>query len=245
MNQWRTIRLYTAGSVLLPAAAVLLWPEKLWMHGMFILWTLLATGLWVWVERREWKNSVAQNKQALQLAAIRTLNHHRHDWMNDLQVLYGYLRLNKPDKTIDCVEKIRERMTVESRIAKLGVPSLILFLQSFRTLTNAVQLEIEVTDDVNLSELPLQAEDVSAALIDIINAYRFAVKSGTGDAAHLALSIARNEEAVIISLEYDGELNDASALYDKCKQRLKKSPLKAELLETDMKDMVLRAELRS
>lgn len=46
--------------------------------------------------------------QETQLAAIHLMNHQRHDWMNDLQLLYGYVRLKKYDKLPDCVETIKE-----------------------------------------------------------------------------------------------------------------------------------------
>ena len=59
--------------------------------------------------------------------AIQMLNHHRHDWMNELQILYGYIQLGKLDKTVGSVERIKDRMATESRISKLGIPSLVLF----------------------------------------------------------------------------------------------------------------------
>ncbi|MFD2880227.1 Spo0B domain-containing protein [Paenibacillus rhizoplanae] len=80
--------------------------------------------------RRQYEEELRIQENTLQQAANRTLNHHRHDWMNDLQVLYGYIQLGKPDKSVQCVERIKERIALDSRIAKLGVPSLVFYLQS-------------------------------------------------------------------------------------------------------------------
>jgi len=243
MNRWQTLRLYGAGSILLPAAALVIWQEHVWIHAVFVAWTMLAAWAWVVTDRREQAERNARTAQALQTTAIRTLNHHRHDWMNDLQVLYGYIRMNKLDKTVECVEKIRERMTAESRIAKLGIPSLVLFVQSFRTVTNAMQLHVEAADDINLAELPLDGEGAAEALIDTINAYRFAVKPTGGEAARLTVTMQRDERHLHVLLQYEGELLSSEELHDKIKQRLRKAVLRVERMDPAMKEAALRAEL--
>ncbi|HUC91305.1 MAG TPA: Spo0B domain-containing protein [Paenibacillus sp.] len=243
MNRWRTIRYYAAGSVLLPIAAVWFWREQLWPAGALLLWLTAAAAIWIIADRKEQALRSERAQAALETKAIRMLNHHRHDWMNELQVLYGYIRMNKPDKTVECLEKIREAMTAESRIAKLGIPSFILFVQSFRTVTNAMQLQVDVADDVNLAELPLNGEKVADTLTDLINAYRFGVKPGGGDAARLTVGLHRNETALLIDLRFEGELLNAQELYAKCRQRVKKSPLYADRLEPDMLTAALRADL--
>ncbi len=243
MNRWQTLRLYGAGSILLPAAALVIWQEYSWLIAVFVAWTIMAAALWVIADRRIQSERSERTAQALQMTAIRTLNHHRHDWMNDLQVLYGYIRMNKLDKTVDCVEKIRERMTVESRIAKLGIPSLVLYLQSFRTITNSMQLLVEAADDINLAELPLDGERTAEALIDAINGYRFAVKPSSGEAARLTVTMHRDERYLHVLLQYEGELLNAEELHEKFKQRFRKTVLRVERLEPDMREAALRAEL--
>ncbi|WP_223299000.1 Spo0B domain-containing protein [Paenibacillus darwinianus] len=243
MNRWRTIRYYAAGSVLLPIAAVWFWQEELWPSGLLLLWLSAAAAIWIAADRKGLAYRAERALTATETTAIRMLDHHRHDWMNELQVLYGYIRMNKPDKTVECVEKIRERMTAESRIAKLGIPSFVLFVQSFRTVTNAMQLQVDVADEVNLAELPLNGVKVADTLTDLINAYRFGIKPGGGDAARLSIKLHRNETALLVELQYEGELLNAQELYAKCKQRLKKSPLHADRLEPDMLTAALRADL--
>ncbi|ALS27004.1 histidine kinase [Paenibacillus sp. 32O-W] len=225
MIRWETAKYYAAGSVLLPAAGVLLWPSARWMNAVFAGWLLLAAAFWIFRERREQAERLERTIQAMQIASIRTLNHHRHDWMNDLQVLYGYIRLQKQDKMAECVEKIRERMAMESKIAKLGEPSLVIFLQSFRTMTHSLRLNVRIDGELNFGELPFDGAGTAAALIDVLNAYRFAVKPGSGEAAALTLALSRDDKSLIVELDVDGEVQDARELQRKLKQRLKGTPL--------------------
>ena len=53
MNRLRITKLYAAASILLPAAAVLIWRSELWLLAVFIAWILIAALLWVWCERKE------------------------------------------------------------------------------------------------------------------------------------------------------------------------------------------------
>lgn len=243
MNRFRALKWYLTGSVLLPAAAVFIWQDKLWVHGVFVVWTIFAAAVWLVLERKEQTHRAERTQQAQQNSAIRMLNHHRHDWMNELQVLYGYVRMNKPDKIAACVEKIRERMTAESRVSKLGDAALILFIHAFRTVTNTMQLHVEAADDVDLTELPLDGRNAADSLMDMVNMYRFGVKPSMGEAAKLTLTLSRDESALHVEFSFEGDLLEPPQLAAKCKQLLKRSVFKAETIEPDMKTIALRAQL--
>jgi stage 0 sporulation protein B (sporulation initiation phosphotransferase) len=245
MNRLRTTKLYAAASILLPAAAVLIWRSELWLLAVFIAWILIAALLWVWCERKEHEWRMARSIHALQSTSIRTLNHHRHDWMNDLQVLYGYIRMNKADKTVQYVEQIRERMITESKIAKLGIPSLVTFMQSFRTMTHALQFEVGIEGELNLAELPLDSDHAAETIVEFINAYRFSAKPGIGEAAKLKVDLAQEEKALSVSFRYEGSLNDMSEWKQKCKRALEGSPLKLVDLDIKPENMVLQAQLEN
>jgi hypothetical protein len=235
-------KLYGAASVALPAAAVLIWRTEWWPHPVFLVWTAAAAMLWISADRKEREIGNERTIRTLQWTAIRTLNHHRHDWMNDLQVLYGYIRMNKPDKSAECVENIRQRMHAESRIAKLGVPSLILYAQSFRTMPGPITLRFELPDELNLAELPFDAEAAAAALIDVINVYRYGAKP-SGEPAQLTVRLGREESALKARLSFDGEIIQAREAQEKIRRRLKRSPFRAERLEPELKEVLLAADL--
>jgi stage 0 sporulation protein B (sporulation initiation phosphotransferase) len=243
MSRSRTMRYYAAASAVIPAAAVFLWNERLWVHAAFLVWLLLAAVVWIAEERKEQALRSKHSIQAMQISALRMLDHHRHDWMNDLQVLYGYIRLGKPDKTVQSVERIRERMAQESKIAKLGSPSLILFIQSFRTITSSLQLNVSVEGEVVLASLPAGGETTSETLIDLIHAYRMAAKPGTGDAAKLDVAFKGLADKLRVSFHYEGELTGSEELRGKIMERLKGSALHQINLDPGMKLLEMQIEL--
>ncbi|SFE24499.1 Sensor_kinase_SpoOB-type, alpha-helical domain [Paenibacillus catalpae] len=245
MDRIRMARQSAAASVVLPGAAVLIWPSSVWLVALFLLWTIAAAVFWIKTERKEQEQRLARTVQRLQTASVKTLNHHRHDWMNDLQVLFGYIRMNKLDKTVEYVEKIRVRMTEESQIAKLGVPSLISYIQSFRTLTNAMQLHVKVDEGIHLNELQDEGRDIADTLISLINAYRFSVKTGYGDPASLTLKLSRDEEMLTVAFYYEGDLTSEQQLADKIKQQLEGASLLPVDVEHPQRELVLKAEWRA
>ncbi|MFD0588284.1 Spo0B domain-containing protein [Paenibacillus sp. GCM10027627] len=245
MGRLLTAKHYVAASIVPSGIAALVWPGQGWLTALFMIWGAAAAVFWVREERKESRERLARTIHAMQSASIRTLNHHRHDWMNDLQVLFGYARMGKLDRTIQYVERICERMAAETAIAKLGTPSLISFIQSFRTLTNSLALQVDIKGELNLSELSLDGEAVAETLIHTINAYRFAVKSGSGELSVLKLELSADEEALYASFFYEGELINEQQWSQKIKKQLEGAPLKQVGSEQSFSKVLLRAEMRA
>ncbi|MFX3634896.1 MAG: Spo0B domain-containing protein [Candidatus Pristimantibacillus sp.] len=244
MDRIKTAKQSAAASIVLPCAAVLIWPSSVWLLALFLVWLTTAAAVWIWAERREHAERLARTVHTMQASGIRTLNHHRHDWMNDLQVIYGYIRMNKPDKAVEYVDKIRERMIAESQIAKLGVPSLVSYIQSFRTLTNSLQLHVKIAQDINLNELPIDSLNVAETLMQIINTYRFAVKTGYGDPASLTMEMTTDGQVLFAAFYYQGELTDEQQLTDKLKQQLEGAPLQPVDLDRPQETILLKSKMR-
>lgn len=245
MERLATAKYFAAGSVLLPSAAVLIWPSRMWLLAIFLLWVIGAAWYWIRAERKEQAERLTRTIESMQTLSVRTLNHHRHDWMNDLQVLFGYIRLQKQDKTIEYVEKIRERMSNESSIAKLGVPSLITFIQSFRTVTNSLELQVNIKGEVYLNECAVESDKIAETLIQTINAYRFSVKQDFGNPAVLRLELSADSEAVYASFYYQGEFVNEEQWKQKIKQQLQGAPLQPISFEQPFKTLLLKADMRA
>jgi stage 0 sporulation protein B (sporulation initiation phosphotransferase) len=245
MRRNTAVKYYAAASVLLPLAAVFLWPEQVWPALVLLGWAVLAAVVWVRSERTEQDERAARLTESLQASAIRTLNHHRHDWMNDLQVVYGYIRLKKLDKTVEYVEKISARMAVESQISKLGVTSLISYIQSFRTFSNTLELQVVINGDIYLNELTADADQIAHTLIQTINAYRFAVKPDYSGTAVLRMELSLDQDALYAAFYYDGELMNEQQWKQKIQQQLDGAPLKPVSFEQPYAKVLLRADMRA
>ncbi|WP_248927391.1 Spo0B domain-containing protein [Paenibacillus hamazuiensis] len=187
---------------------------------------LLSIVLWkgtVASEHRE-RAALLQSKQReYEHMLIRTLNHHRHDWMNDIQVLFGYIQLKKYDNLHRYMEKIKSKIEQESAISKLGDPALVAYLLSFRTQTNDVQLDVELEQDVRLDELPLDHEKVGSAIIVLLDSFKsHALPSQDGENG-LSLELAVEDNYLLIDCVYKG-MYAAREL----KQTLEQSVLRAD-----------------
>lgn len=153
--------------------------------------------------------------ESVQRTASATLNHHRHDWMNDLQVLYGYIQLGKHDKVVDCVERIKNRMEMESRISKLGIPSLVFYLQSFREVNRTIQLDIEVQEELQLVNLlsPDAAVELTETIIETVRAYQFVGRSSWGENMQLKMSISIVNDEVTVEFQQEGNSSNVESLW--------------------------------
>lgn len=157
MQLWQRIHSISA-VVLLLSLLFLLWAASLsWLTIGLTVFGFLGVAGFVFSGMVERKQREAVNQRQI----IELISHYRHDWLNDLQLLFGYVSLKKYDKLEGCMDKIRTKTLQESSIAKLGIPSLVAFLISFRLYYNALALVLEMDEDINLASLPLDQEKVS------------------------------------------------------------------------------------
>lgn len=85
---------------------------------------------------------------------IRLLNQYRHDVMNELQIIQGYLSIGKIDKVKDKVNSCIDKLNQERKLTNLNTPLFILWLVRFNTLHTNMRAtyEINVTNN-NLSKI--------------------------------------------------------------------------------------------
>lgn len=242
LSQFST-RHYAALSILLPLTAVMVWSSYFWIHIVFILWTAALSAYWIYSERKQYGERQKRIIQTLQLSAVRTLNHHRHDWMNDLQVLYGYARLQKQDRWMEYMEKVKDKMTAESDIAKLGNTALISYIQSFRTLTNQLTLDVEIEGRIVLDEIVLDSEKIAQSLIDTLNAYRMQAIAGSLQTASLKLRLFTDQANLYAQFVYEGEMADERRWKQRIDEQLKDTPVKPADSKLDYTSLLLKAEL--
>lgn len=59
------------------------------------------------------------------------LKQKRHDYMNDIQIVYGYLMMNKKEKAIEKIQSIIQKNTIEGQLSKINSPYLYEELNKF------------------------------------------------------------------------------------------------------------------
>ncbi len=162
----------------------------------------------------------------LEAALIRVVNHHRHDWMNDLQVLLGYIQLNKPDRLRAYIDELQDKLYRESLVAKLGDQTLIAFLFTFRADDHPLTLTVRPVRDINLLLCKEGGADASAAMIAAILAYCASARLGAAGGNELAVSLdlIMNQAGwydLVMAFEYTGDY-DPTVLKDKLQDVIKR-----------------------
>lgn len=206
MKSWKSIIWAVMLSAVLPLGLVY-WHTSLFTCLLLGVWVAAVLAFSFAYNRRHYEEELRIQENTLQQAANRTLNHHRHDWMNDLQVLYGYIQLGKPDKSVQCVERIKERIALDSRISKLGVPSLVFYLQSFRTFRSSLELDIQVEEGLNLEDKlsPETGSELTSVIMQTVRAYQYSGITPQGETRRLQLSFSQEGKDVLISFRGEGE----------------------------------------
>ena len=244
MESWKGAIWAVSLSVIFPLGLVL-WQTSLSTCLLLLIWvsgSLIFGAIW---NRRHYEKELQIQERSLQQAAIRTLNHHRHDWMNDLQVLYGYIQLGKPDKTVQTVERIKERIALDSRIAKLGVPSLVFYIQSFRTHSTSLELDVQVEEGLNLEDklTPAAQDELTSVIMQTVRAYQFSGLAPQGEARQLSIGFAQDEGDILISFEGEGIHGNPNLLQGQIYNIVQGKILKAEALGQSQSSVKLRMPL--
>jgi sensor histidine kinase regulating citrate/malate metabolism len=73
-------------------------------------------------------NSNSKDGLIIESEVIKHIREQRHDFMNHIQVVWGYLQLKKPDEAIRYIARINEEFNVLGSLFKISCPQLSLFL---------------------------------------------------------------------------------------------------------------------
>lgn len=165
---------------------------------------------------REAELSAAERRRSVQM-----LSRYRHDWMNDLQVLFGYIQLNKPDQVKTHIASIADKLHREGLVAKLGILELTDYLIHFRTDTQKMELIVRPEREISLAAIGETGKRAADLLIALIQAFHDAAHGGEGEAGQLAVTIDLMERELLLLFEYSGKYSE-SALRRRCDAELAK-----------------------
>jgi stage 0 sporulation protein B (sporulation initiation phosphotransferase) len=182
-------------------------------------WTILfglllpaVAVLWLWLgpdQRSNDSDNVVLERRGRdvndeQRLCLQALSYQRHDFMNDIQVIFGYLRMNKYDKILEFVENMKHKAERDSSISRLGAPELSLYLYSFRARHPIIDFEVELDQAVSLNELPIDTEAIGRMAIDLMEAIVREAKRNEDGLEKLALEMYTEEQCLYICFELYG-----------------------------------------
>lgn len=136
-----------------------------------------------------------------------SLRHQRHDWLNHLQVLLGYMKLQRYDLCEEYIKRVTESTNNDSRIAGLGIPSLVIYLLTYNSLHKNMKIEVEVPELTDLSVLSkAKQKQIHQLVTGIIDIYRTHSLDNEGLPNSLVLMLQKLDEKLYISIEYEGHI---------------------------------------
>ncbi|URN92909.1 MAG: Spo0B domain-containing protein [Candidatus Pristimantibacillus lignocellulolyticus] len=220
MEYWYIWRRWLWLTAFIPAILIFVWPSHRWINLLALIWVAAIGAIYYYVEQRIHKQQLSLTIRSTHKQWISTMNHHRHDWMNDLQVLFGYIRLGKQERITEYVERIKGKMLAESAISKLEEPSLVSYLIGFRTIPSNFILEVNFLSKEDQRSIIIEDEQVSEIIISIISAYRiYAAVDMTSDPI-LQLQFENNKDHLNIHFAFNGSVNNQDLWQQKIEQQL-------------------------
>lgn len=152
----------------------------------------------------KWSHKLRDEEGLAQRNLIGVINRLRHDWMNDTQILFGYIQLKKFDNLQPYMEKIKMTMQQESNLSKLGIPSLIAYLFVFRVQSKSLELEVALDQEINLGQLPLSDGLIEKLVRQTVECVQQYAAAGEDESGTLSLEFEVQEEGLLLDFVYQG-----------------------------------------
>lgn len=95
----------------------------------------------------------------------------RHNLMNDLQLIYGFLQMERSKDAMDHVKKLIEKLRKERKLLKAEVPQFAYFLLMFNYYNENIRLSYSIKASRNLKDLDQVLKNDSEQFINIVKRY--------------------------------------------------------------------------
>lgn len=79
---------------------------------------------------------------------INILSHSRHDWLNRIQLIQGYLSLNDIEKVNELIHTFTEESKKETAVSNLAMDSFVSYILTFNWENHPIMLDYEVEGSV-------------------------------------------------------------------------------------------------
>ncbi|CAJ1003402.1 MULTISPECIES: Spo0B domain-containing protein [Bacillales] len=143
-------------------------------------------------------------QQTDQLLAV--LNRQRHDWLNHVQVLLGYLRLGRLEEGEKYLKRIAELAMQESMVARLNSSLLSVFFLTFNALNNDLLLEVDVCSEVDLRKAAADEHDLFQLVAGIVFTVGEHLDRNEFEPASMQISLYRGEKGIHFRFDLAGKL---------------------------------------
>lgn len=100
---------------------------------------------------------------------VNILRHYRHDLINKLQIVHGYLTMKKYDKLGQTLDELFKELDEERKLLHLGIPQFTLWVVCFNTSYSNFRLSYKIHTNTALpKEMDTYAVSVSQSIMKIL-----------------------------------------------------------------------------
>lgn len=135
------------------------------------------------------------------------LNRQRHDWLNHVQVLLGYLHLGRTEQGEAHLKRIAEIAMQESMIARLNNSLLSVFFLTFNALNKEMLLEVDVCSDIDLTRIALDEQHLFQLVSEILCTVNDHVDQNGYEPASMQVTLLEGEGGVHFRFDLAGGLS--------------------------------------
>ncbi|WP_051330751.1 Spo0B domain-containing protein [Aneurinibacillus terranovensis] len=152
------------------------------------------------------------------------LKYQRHDLLNHMQVLLGYLKLKKYPMCEEYIYRLIDQMTRESIISGLDCPALVEHLLSFNAIHPDVELEVEIPEPFSLHQVTSRTDFLGEFILSFIKPYEQYSFCNNGEPNTLLLTLHYIRGSLRIVVDFNGRLDAGRAQIelDELRQRAEK-----------------------
>ncbi|WP_245796352.1 Spo0B domain-containing protein [Domibacillus antri] len=167
--------------------------------------------------------------------AIEALRHARHDWMNDIQLIKGFLALNKIDEAARAADHIIVKAVQESKLCNLGMPGMAEMFITFNWEKHKFLLEFEIDDEMVIEKV--DDEMVTGFFQSLFSLLERHISDYSGQ--NLYTGFAEKDGRLMVRIEWDGELFDRSLLMERINQLLQPDEVCGKVMKSDDQDILM------
>lgn len=133
---------------------------------------------------------------------LEVLRHSRHDWLNRIQLIKGYLATGQKERLEETMTKIIADSLNEAKISSLQIPQFAEFIITYNWKPRTIVLDYEVLGD------PCSLENLDEIMTDWIESFLNKLESWVHiyEENFLSLTIEINNDAVCFFFDFRGKL---------------------------------------
>lgn len=145
-------------------------------------------------------------KSSCNESIVHLMKIYRHDWLNHVQVILGYVSLKKCEKIKDYMDRVYETVKQDSTISNFKDKNLAAYLYLFPIQYPNLDIQLEVGENVNETMNQTDGKWVLSYLKEFINILASNDKNHE-QISPLYLSITHNNQYIMVTIEYEGEVS--------------------------------------